>query len=392
MAGLRGAVLVGAGALICIMHASGARADELCAAADDATSGSATSATSGVAPATPAAPCPADMVEIDGDYCPEVEQTCLRRPKKLTYRCLAYAPTKCLSGTTQKKHFCIDTYEWPNAKGALPVVMKSWYDARDACKAAGKRLCTADEWTFACEGPERLPYPYGNARDATACNIDKDHPTVDERALSDPEKRDAEVARLWQGEPSGARDRCVSPFGVHDMTGNVDEWTVNETGKPYASALKGGYWSWVRGRCRAVTPGHEESFRYYQIGFRCCADATAASASASASAYVPVPVPVPVPAPASASAPAPASAPASASAPAPASAPASAPPSPPPQGSLLVPAAASAHRVFLDGKNLGPYRSTFLVDCGPHVVKLGHDGRAQPIDVPCGGRASVSFP
>ena len=41
--------------------------------------------------------------------------------------------------------------------------MKSWYAARDACSAQGKRLCGESEWTLACEGEEHLPYPYGYA-------------------------------------------------------------------------------------------------------------------------------------------------------------------------------------------------------------------------------------
>ena len=58
------------------------------------------------------------------------------------------------------------------------------------------------------------------------------------------------------------------------MVGNVDEWIVNETqnGWPYLIGLKGGYCGPVRTRCRPMTTGHPESFRYYQIGFRCCGD------------------------------------------------------------------------------------------------------------------------
>jgi sulfatase modifying factor 1 len=56
------------------------------------------------------------------------------------------------------------------------------------------------------------------------------------------------------------------------MTGNVDEWVVNvsQFGQPYVSGLKGGYWGPVRTRCRPMTTGHEQTFRYYETGFRCC--------------------------------------------------------------------------------------------------------------------------
>ena len=76
---------------------------------------------------------------------------------------------------------------------------------------------------------------------------------------------------------SGEMNRCVSPFGVRDMTGNVDEWVNNELGtldeKPFRSTLKGGYWGPIRSRCRPVTSTHNRWFRFYQVGFRCCSDA-----------------------------------------------------------------------------------------------------------------------
>jgi sulfatase modifying factor 1 len=220
--------------------------------------------------------CGENQVEVEGDYCPALEQKCTRWMDPETTvprRCSEFAPTGACQGKTVKKHFCIDKFEYPNKLGEKPVVMKTWYEAADACKGQGKRLCGDSEWTLACEGQERLPYPYGYERNAQACNIDKPHPDVNEAAMADPRTRDAEVARLWQGENSGARESCVSPYGAMDMTGNVDEWVINESGMPYKSGLKGGYWGPVRDRCRPMTTAHYEQFVFYQIGFRCCADA-----------------------------------------------------------------------------------------------------------------------
>ncbi|MEA2752269.1 MAG: hypothetical protein QOI41_6412 [Myxococcales bacterium] len=220
--------------------------------------------------------CGENQVEVDGDYCPALEQKCIRWMDPETTvprRCSEFAPTGACQGKTIKKHFCIDKFEYPNKLGEKPVVMKTWYEAADACKGQGKRLCGDSEWTLACEGQERLPYPYGYERNSQACNIDKPHPDVNEVAMGNPLTRDAEVARLWQGENSGSRESCVSPYGAMDMTGNVDEWVINESGMPYKSGLKGGYWGPVRDRCRPMTTAHYEQFVFYQIGFRCCADA-----------------------------------------------------------------------------------------------------------------------
>jgi sulfatase modifying factor 1 len=227
-------------------------------------------------------PCPDGMVSVDGDYYPVVGHLCRERIEGLVERCGEYARGAAVEGRAEHKHFCVDRFEYPNLEGVRPVVMVSWTEAKAACAAEGKRLCTASEWTLACEGSERLPYPYGYRRDSTACNIDRPHPTPDENALVSSRSVSGEVARLDQRVASGEMARCKSPFGAQDMTGNVDEWVVNErhfgpppadgSERPFISALKGGYWGPVRNRCRATTTAHNESFRYYQVGFRCCGD------------------------------------------------------------------------------------------------------------------------
>lgn len=171
---------------------------------------------------------------------------------------------------------CMDTYEWPNQAGTPPVVMKSFVEAETACAAAGKRLCTEFEWELACEGPETLPWPYGWRAQPDVCNSDKPYRPVSEAKLAsrDVAVREAEARRAWQGEPSGARPACVSAFGVHDLTGNVEEWVQTSRPEwPYRSALKGGYWSKPWAGCRGTNESHGPQFRFYEVGFRCCRDA-----------------------------------------------------------------------------------------------------------------------
>ena len=192
-------------------------------------------------------------------------------------RCAEFSRDKWLAASrdlpTKPMHFCIDRFEYPNKRGEFPIILVNWLEAKDMCAASGKRLCNEAEWTFACEGEEATPYPYGYVRDAEACVVD--HPWIpfDPNALG---RRTAEAAknelnRLWQGEPSGLRPHCKSTFGVYDMIGNVDEWTsATSPGRP--SILKGGYWGPVRTRCRPATRAHGEAHVFYQQGFRCCAD------------------------------------------------------------------------------------------------------------------------
>lgn len=220
------------------------------------------------------------MVRVQGDFCPEVEQKCLRwldKDQSPTanfgigpLRCAEFAPSKCLSSKRRRMEFLIDKFEWPNRENEFPLVTIDWYSAKAKCESVGKRLCTADEWTFACEGPTMKPYPYGDGlhRDATACNIDE--PSMD------PTTPRSEWPKHNRSVPSGVMKNCVSWAGANDMTGNVDEWVHNvggrKDGDPYFSGLKGGYFGPVRARCRPMTTVHGPTFSFYQQGFRCCRD------------------------------------------------------------------------------------------------------------------------
>ena len=69
---------------------------------------------------------------------------------------------------------------------------------------------------------------------------------------------------------------CVSAYGVHDLTGNFDEWVNAEethTTSKWAG-LKGGAWGHVRNACRPMTTSHPPEFTYYFISFRCCGEAS----------------------------------------------------------------------------------------------------------------------
>jgi len=228
--------------------------------------------------ATSSSLCPDDMVEISGNYCPDVIQECLNLDMSVHnangfVRCLEFAPTKCMSPNNKKinMHFCMDKFEYPNKEGIKPDIMITWYDVKKGCEEQNKRLCVDNEWTLACEGPDMLPYPYGLKRDVNACNID--HP---QRPWFDASKSAMTpdiVEKLDQRVTSGSMPACVSYYGVHDMTGNVDEYVVNSSGKPYVSGLKGGHWViGARNKCRPETLAHGPTTVFYEIGGRCCKD------------------------------------------------------------------------------------------------------------------------
>ncbi|MGK4002208.1 SUMF1/EgtB/PvdO family nonheme iron enzyme [Sorangium sp. So ce1036] len=255
---------------------AGAAATPPSAPAEPAEPGAAAEADAG---AEEARACPADMKLVEGEYCTEVEHTCLRswydKSNKKTV-CEEFAPTpgRC-TGEKVKKRYCIDTYEWPNKEGERPEVMNRFHQAQVKCAAVGKRLCTESEWTLACEGPEMKPFPYGYSRDATKCNGDHlwDNPDMKKVAKRDPD----ELARLWKGVRSGSQAQCISDYGVADLPANADEVVASETtggwrGK-YDSVHTGGPWyKGVRNQCRPKIYTHDEGFYYYFLSFRCCAE------------------------------------------------------------------------------------------------------------------------
>jgi sulfatase modifying factor 1 len=175
---------------------------------------------------------------------------------------------------TKDMHYCMDRFEYPNQKGEYPVIEVSFYEARDLCADLGKRLCSEDEWTFACEGEEATPYPYGYERSPETCVSDRQWKPYNDQALKERQSQGAmaELDKLWQGYRSGEQTKCRSTFGVYDLTGNVDEWTTSVREGERPSILKGGYWGPVRTRCRPATRSHDQNHAFYQQGFRCCSD------------------------------------------------------------------------------------------------------------------------
>jgi sulfatase modifying factor 1 len=210
--------------------------------------------------------CPAEMALVEGSYCSDVRQDCNRwlDDESLPFaRCAEYSPRSRCVGKRVSMRFCIDRLEYTPPGEKLPQNQASFDIASKTCEGLGKRVCTDNEWTFACEGEDMLPYPYGYER-RPVCNQDVTH--LFEKNPHMQVLRDLR-------EPADSHPECKSPFGVLNMTGNMDEPTAREgfeKNQPFRNALKGGWWMPSRNRCRPATTAHDDYFKDIQIGVRCC--------------------------------------------------------------------------------------------------------------------------
>jgi formylglycine-generating enzyme required for sulfatase activity len=132
---------------------------------------------------------------------------------------------------------------------AQPVVTVSWGDAQAftvwlTARLAGimARLPTEAEWEYAARGTDGRRYPWGSeAPDASRATFGQDYGT---------------------GRPSvvGHTPGGKSPFGVHDLAGNVWEWCLDAGSDSYAEIVKIDpvdpcYHGDTRGGARAVRGG-----------------------------------------------------------------------------------------------------------------------------------------
>ena len=144
-------------------------------------------------------------------------------------------------------------------KGNHPVNCVSWVEADAFCSWQGERLPTEGEWEWAARGQQRASrYPWGDAEPGR-------------RACWDG-KGSALGAGGRQGTcPIAAHPDGDSPDGIHDLAGNVREWTAS--GDERERVIRGGSWGdsidwFLAAGFRGLNYPSE---RFELTGFRCAA-------------------------------------------------------------------------------------------------------------------------
>ena len=138
-----------------------------------------------------------------------------------------------------------------------PINNVTWNQARDFCRAVGKRLPTEWEWEWAARGREqgRL-YPWGAAAPSCAYTI--------------MEGGGRDGCGRGHTAPVASRPRGASRDGIHDLSGNVWEWTAS--GNTFGYVVRGGSlankraWRFQNSFRRLRLPPRRHD---YATGFRC---------------------------------------------------------------------------------------------------------------------------
>jgi sulfatase modifying factor 1 len=213
--------------------------------------------------------CPAGMASILGKFCVDKYEASVVEVL-VGNKTRAHSPFAPVDGLKIKA---------VSKKGVKPQAYISRDQAESACEAAGKRLCSDDEWITACKGKHPTQYPYGDDHKEGYCNdsgVSSFNRYYGGGGVETPQEQytwsNMNDPRLNQLEgtlaPTGKFRKCKNGFDVYDMVGNVHEWTAARGG-----TFRGGYYldTHINGDgCDYRTTAHLATYHDYSTGFRCC--------------------------------------------------------------------------------------------------------------------------
>jgi formylglycine-generating enzyme required for sulfatase activity len=175
-------------------------------------------------------------------------------------------------------------HHYPPGEDDLPVTFVLKHEAEAFCRWAGGRLPTSAEWEKAARGTDGRIYPWGNECSADRANINRRAglSTTNTAVCNSPAGRSQ--GRL----PGGSFPKGASPYGCHDMAGNVWEWVSDvwldriplgaESSGEARGIIRGGADSYSPWQARTSYQGFEAlGATCHDVGFRCAMDAVGKS-------------------------------------------------------------------------------------------------------------------
>jgi formylglycine-generating enzyme required for sulfatase activity len=170
---------------------------------------------------------------------------------------------------------------WPLDGPRQPVVRVSQTEAAAFCRWISEKsgmhasLPDEDQWEWACRAGSATPFSFGGLDDDFSAHANLADATIrqlaydtDGRNTVDMVPRDGRFNDGWLvTAPVGSYQ--PNPWGLHDMHGNVWEWTRSGFGGTAESVARGGSWrdrpKLGTSACRIHYPGWQ---KVYNVGFR----------------------------------------------------------------------------------------------------------------------------
>jgi formylglycine-generating enzyme len=153
-----------------------------------------------------------------------------------------------------------------------PMTLVTWFGAWGYCKYYGWRLPTEMEWEKAGRGTDARPFPWGYDILRENANFYASRDPFEDMNSFGSRTSPVGFYNGWKYGDYQTLD-SASPYGLHDMAGNVWQWTGNVYEGMHYRFLRGGSKDtydmdlrlWVR---NSATP------TYYSpgVGFRCVSD------------------------------------------------------------------------------------------------------------------------